>query len=160
MKARRRFTEQNNLHETIEIVYDQDDNKKYTNNVSKSRFPLQFSQNFVTNIVSGITNITNSASPATSTLDKNKENLNSDSDYLLESSAEEEFIMASRDRTGEFGNAVRSLQSRNITRSINQRDPQKAKLMQNYTEFMNMAKFIGKNLTSTYTKLEKLTLCK
>ncbi|KAL5281306.1 STX5 family protein [Megaselia abdita] len=153
MQARRRFAEHSNSHETIEIVYDEDDNKKY-NNVPKSRFALPFSQNFVTNIVSGITNITNSTN-----LTDNKENLISDSEFFLESSRpEEEFIMASRDRTNEFGNAVRSLQSRNITRSINQRDTTKAKQMQSYSEFMNMAKFIGKNLTSTYTKLEKLTL--
>lgn len=158
MKARRRFAEHNNSHETIEIVYDQDDNKKYNNVTPKSRFPFSQS-NFVTNIVSGISNIATTTLTAKD-LDKNKENLTSDSDFYLENSAEEEFIMASRDRTSEFGNAVRSLQSRNITRIVNQRDTTKAKQIQNYSEFMNMAKFIGKNLTSTYTKLEKLTLRK
>lgn len=148
--SRRRFAEHNS-HEAIEIDQ-QEDNKKY--NIRKGRFTSPFSQNFVTNIVSGITNITLSAEG-----NKDKENT-ADLDFYLENSDSEEFIMASRDRTSEFGNAVRSLQSRSITRSINQRDTTKAKQMQNYAEFMNLAKFIGKNLTSTYAKLEKLTLRK
>lgn len=72
---------------------------------------------------------------------------------------EEIFIMASRDRTGEFNNAIRSLQSRNITRAVNIRDPRKAKEVQSYSEFMMVAKYIGKNIASAYAKLEKLTLC-
>ncbi|XP_018804508.1 PREDICTED: syntaxin-5 [Bactrocera latifrons] len=71
---------------------------------------------------------------------------------------EEIFIMASRDRTGEFNNAIRSLQSRNITRAVNIRDPRKAKEVQSYSEFMMVAKYIGKNIASAYAKLEKLTL--
>lgn len=70
------------------------------------------------------------------------------------------FIMAARDRTGEFANAIRSLQSRNITRAVNIRDPRKAKQVQSYSEFMMVARFIGKNIASTYAKLEKLTMCK
>ncbi|TDG45386.1 hypothetical protein AWZ03_008152 [Drosophila navojoa] len=68
------------------------------------------------------------------------------------------FIMAARDRTGEFANAIRSLQSRNITRAVNIRDPRKAKQVQSYSEFMMVARFIGKNIASTYAKLEKLTM--
>ncbi|XP_011207010.2 syntaxin-5 [Bactrocera dorsalis] len=71
---------------------------------------------------------------------------------------EEIFIMASRDRTGEFNNAIRSLQSRNITRAVNIRDPRKAKEVQSYSEFMMVAKYVGKNIASAYAKLEKLTL--
>ncbi|XP_017464577.1 PREDICTED: syntaxin-5 isoform X2 [Rhagoletis zephyria] len=71
---------------------------------------------------------------------------------------EEIFIMASRDRTGEFNNAIRSLQSRNITRAVNIRDPRKAKEVQSYSEFMMVAKYIGKNIASAYAKLEKLTM--
>ncbi|KAH8402964.1 hypothetical protein KR222_001530 [Zaprionus bogoriensis] len=71
---------------------------------------------------------------------------------------QEIFIMAARDRTGEFSNAIRSLQSRNITRAVNIRDPRKAKQVQNYSEFMMLARFIGKNIASTYAKLEKLTM--
>lgn len=70
------------------------------------------------------------------------------------------FIMAARDRTGEFSNAIRSLQSRNITRAVNIRDPRKAKQVQSYSEFMMVARFIGKNIASTYAKLEKLTMRK
>ncbi|XP_030384326.1 syntaxin-5 [Scaptodrosophila lebanonensis] len=71
---------------------------------------------------------------------------------------QEIFIMAARDRTNEFANAIRSLQSRNITRAVNIRDPRKAKQVQSYSEFMNMARYIGKNIASTYAKLEKLTM--
>ncbi|KAM8716023.1 hypothetical protein ACLKA7_002981 [Drosophila subpalustris] len=71
---------------------------------------------------------------------------------------QEIFIMAARDRTGEFANAIRSLQSRNITRAVNIRDPRKAKQVQSYSEFMMAARFIGKNIASTYAKLEKLTM--
>lgn len=70
-------------------------------------------------------------------------------------------VMAARDRTLEFSNAVRTLQSRNVTRAvINIKDAKKAAQLQNYSEFMMIAKHIGKNIASTYTKLEKLTLCK
>ncbi|XP_017056508.1 syntaxin-5 [Drosophila ficusphila] len=68
------------------------------------------------------------------------------------------FVMAGRDRTGEFANAIRSLQARNITRAVNIRDPRKAKQVQSYSEFMMVARFIGKNIASTYAKLEKLTM--
>ncbi|XP_065355543.1 syntaxin-5 [Calliphora vicina] len=67
-------------------------------------------------------------------------------------------VMAARDRTGEFNNAIRSLQSRNISRAVNIRDPRKAKQVQSYSDFMMVAKMIGKNIASTYAKLEKLTL--
>lgn len=66
--------------------------------------------------------------------------------------------MTARDRSGEFASAIRSLQGRNIQRAVNLKDPRKAKHMQSYSEFMMIAKHIGKNIASTYTKLEKLTL--
>uniref|UniRef100_A0A182RVR5 t-SNARE coiled-coil homology domain-containing protein n=1 Tax=Anopheles funestus TaxID=62324 RepID=A0A182RVR5_ANOFN len=69
-----------------------------------------------------------------------------------------EFTMTARDRSGEFASAIRSLQGRNIQRAVNLKDPRKAKHMQSYAEFMMIAKHIGKNIASTYTKLEKLTL--
>lgn len=71
---------------------------------------------------------------------------------------EPEFIMTARDRSNEFANAIRSLQGRNIQRAVNVRDPRKAKQLQSYSEFMMIAKHIGKNIASTYTKLEKLTM--
>lgn len=73
---------------------------------------------------------------------------------------EEIVVMACRDRTGEFVNAIRSMQGRNIARAVNIRDPRKATQLQTYSEFMMIAKQIGKNIASTYSKLEKLTLCK
>lgn len=66
--------------------------------------------------------------------------------------------MMSRDRTTEFMNAIRSLQGRHMARTVAVRDPRKAKYIQSYAEFMMIARTIGKNIGSTYTKLEKLTL--
>lgn len=68
--------------------------------------------------------------------------------------------MAARDRTVEFSNAVRSLQGRNIARASNICDPKQAKQLQSYSEFMIIANNIGKSIACTYSKLEKLTLCK
>lgn len=68
-------------------------------------------------------------------------------------------VMASRDRTGEFASAIRAAQARNIQRAVNIKDPRKATQLQTYSEFMMIAKHIGKNIASTYSKLEKLTLC-
>jgi len=63
---------------------------------------------------------------------------------------------SSRDRTSEFRNTIRSLKGRNLNGhaggvkgTLNTR--------QN-TDFINIAKSIGKDITNTYTKLEKLTL--
>lgn len=69
-------------------------------------------------------------------------------------------VMTSRDRTNEFVTAIRSMQGRNIARAVAVRDPRKAKVIQTHSEFMHIAKSIGKNIASTYTKLEKLTLCR
>uniref|UniRef100_A0A1A9WM30 t-SNARE coiled-coil homology domain-containing protein n=1 Tax=Glossina brevipalpis TaxID=37001 RepID=A0A1A9WM30_9MUSC len=91
-------------------------------------------------------------------------NISSNSDFEIKESEEDLFdkeevvVMAARDRTSEFNNAIRSLQSRNISRAVNIRDPRKAKQVQSYSEFMMVAKLIGKNIASTYTKLEKLTM--
>lgn len=84
------------------------------------------------------------------------------SSWLDDDSLEERIIvvMTSKDRTNEFTTAVQSIQGRNIQRAVNIRDPKKAKQMQSYSEFMVVAKHVGKNIASTYTKLEKLTLCK
>lgn len=69
--------------------------------------------------------------------------------------------MSSRDRTKEFCNAVQSLQFRQIKTVVRQsQDPRKAKSLQSYREFMDTAKVIGKHISSTYAKLEKLTFCK
>lgn len=86
------------------------------------------------------------------------DNDDDDDDFGL-NRAPEINIMASRDRTGEFFNAIRSMQGRNVAKAVNIRDPRKATQMQSYSEFMMIAKHIGKNIASTYSKLEKLTIC-
>lgn len=68
-------------------------------------------------------------------------------------------VMAARDRTNEFISAVRSLQGRTLARPV-VRDERKAQILETYSQFMSMAKVISKNITSTYTKLEKLAMCK
>ncbi|XP_001602477.1 syntaxin-5 [Nasonia vitripennis] len=66
--------------------------------------------------------------------------------------------MTSRDRTQEFGNAIQMLQSKNISRAAVSRSPRQAKHLQSYSNFMLIAQNIGKNIASTYAKLEKLAL--
>lgn len=70
--------------------------------------------------------------------------------------------MTARDRTSEFTNAIRSMQSRNAARAsfANQQNPRHVRHIQSYSHFMMIAKNIGKNIASTYAKLEKLALCK
>lgn len=89
----------------------------------------------------------------------------SQDDYLEEDYQSEEFIepepvMAARDRTNEFVNTIQTLQGRSIQRAVALRDPKKSKAIQIHSEFMLIAKNIGRNISSTYAKLEKLTLCK
>ncbi|KAK6635988.1 Syntaxin-5 [Polyplax serrata] len=67
-------------------------------------------------------------------------------------------VMAARDRTKEFSNAIQNLQSRQTTKAINIRDPKKSVYVQSHAQFMVIARAIGKNIASTYSKLEKLTL--
>lgn len=66
--------------------------------------------------------------------------------------------MTARDRTNEFVNAIRTMQGRTLARTTSLRNPRRAKQMQSYSNFMMVAKSIGKNIASTYTKLEKLAL--
>ncbi|XP_032689793.1 syntaxin-5 [Odontomachus brunneus] len=70
--------------------------------------------------------------------------------------------MTSRDRTNEFVNAIRSMQSRSAARTAavgaTIQNPRRARQLQSYSNFMMTAKNIGKNIASTYTKLEKLAL--
>jgi syntaxin 5 len=70
--------------------------------------------------------------------------------------------MASRDRTKEFATTVRSLQGREMTRVATTavKDPRRQQNLFKYAEFMVIARTIGKNISSTYSKLEKLTMCK
>ncbi|CAL7944536.1 unnamed protein product [Xylocopa violacea] len=66
--------------------------------------------------------------------------------------------MTSRDRTNEFVNAIRTMQSRTVARTAVLQNPRRARQLQSYSHFMMIAKNIGKNIASTYTKLEKLAL--
>lgn len=91
---------------------------------------------------------------------QNNQNIYNPLDDFNQPEVEEIFVMTARDRSSEFSTCIRSLQGPNITRAVNLRDPKKVKQMQNYSEFMTTAKSIGRNIASTYTKLEKLTLCK
>ncbi|XP_066244729.1 syntaxin-5 [Euwallacea similis] len=83
-------------------------------------------------------------------------------DYLLEDHIDElnevDSVMTARDRTSEFVNTIQTLQGRNIARAVAARDPRKSKVIQSHSEFMLIAKNVGKNIASTYAKLEKLTL--
>lgn len=86
-------------------------------------------------------------------------------DYYLEGDhiedySEPEPVMTARDRTNEFINTIQTLQGRNITRAVAVKDPRKSKILQSHSEFMLIAKNIGRNIASTFAKLEKLTLCK
>ncbi|KAL2711959.1 syntaxin-5 [Vespula squamosa] len=66
--------------------------------------------------------------------------------------------MTARDRTNEFINTIRTMQDRTIVRTTNLQNPRRARQMQSYSNFMMVAKSIGKNIANTYTKLEKLAL--
>lgn len=90
---------------------------------------------------------------------------NVSSDYYLDeddldlNAIEREPVMTARDRTSEFINTIQTLQGRNIARAVAAQDPKRSKVIQSHSEFMLVAKNIGKNIASTYAKLEKLTLC-
>jgi len=72
--------------------------------------------------------------------------------------AAEVMSTSSRDRTSEFRNTVRSLKGRNLNgHAVGGKGANSLAVRQN-TDFINIAKSIGKDITSTYTKLEKLTL--
>lgn len=109
------------------------------------------SESFISTSILGSTLKTDSAPPPAP-------NSAGDTLDLLTNSPEIEFVMTARDRSSEFANTIRSLQGRNINRAVNIRDPKKVKQIQNYGEFMIVAKTVGKNIASTYAKLEKLTL--
>ena len=88
---------------------------------------------------------------------------NFNDDYLEEDCTEDytvpEPVMTSRDRTSEFINTIQSLQGRNIAVARGPRDVKSSQIIQNHREFSLIAKNIGRNIATTYTKLEKLMLC-
>ncbi|KAF7997071.1 hypothetical protein HCN44_005348 [Aphidius gifuensis] len=67
-------------------------------------------------------------------------------------------VMTSRDRSNEFANAIRTMQGRTVSRAVATKNPRQARNLQTYSNFMMIAKNIGKNIASTYTKLEKLAI--
>jgi len=69
-------------------------------------------------------------------------------------------VMAYKDRTGEFSAVLRSLQGRqmNGVPPMPQPAAPRSQELGTYSEFMRIAKLIGKDITNTYAKLEKLTL--
>lgn len=88
------------------------------------------------------------------------QNVYLEEDDRLQDLIEIEPSMSARDRTAEFANTIRSLQGRNISRAAAFNDVKKAKAIQGHSEFMLIAKNVGRNIANTYAKLEKLTLCK
>jgi len=66
-------------------------------------------------------------------------------------------MSSSRDRTAEFVNTVRSLQGRTLNGHPANFRPTNQAARQS-SDFMKIAKAIGKDITSTFTKLEKLTI--
>ncbi|MCL4146233.1 UNVERIFIED_CONTAM: hypothetical protein GTU68_051512, partial [Idotea baltica] len=65
--------------------------------------------------------------------------------------------MASRDRTQEFARIIRSQQGNLVNGAFPYKEGRKPKDYRQYAEFMQRAKLIGRNISSTYAKLEKLT---
>merc|ERR1711971_799123 len=66
---------------------------------------------------------------------------------------------SSRDRRAEFRNTVRLLKSRNLNKNGHiGRSNGTVLATREVSQFMDIARSIGKDITSTYTKLEKLTL--
>lgn len=66
-------------------------------------------------------------------------------------------LTSSRDRTAEFRNTVQSLRGRLINGHGGNRNAVSRATRQG-SDFINIAKSIGQDITNTYTKLEKLTL--
>lgn len=158
MQARRRFadTESDDSYPLV-ITEDHDEKKKY----SQNKWNIgSFLQQQLANVQfpSVNTQPNQQQQQQQHFVDISHSN-NKESSYFDDSDEEVTIVvMTARDRTSEFSNAIRSLQSRNITRAVNIKDPKRATQLQSYGEFMMIAKHVGKNIASTYTKLEKLTL--
>lgn len=177
MSARHRFPG-NDAGESTILTFDtssdvsfEDDNKyRKKEGISSWSFPkpTNFTKQLSSFTASAINNINQTITansqppPQQSSFQLGSSEFEVSADHLFFNRPEtqEIVVMASRDRTNEFANAIRSMQGRNIQRAVNIRDPRKAKQMQSYSEFMGVAKLVGRNIASTYTKLEKLTLRK
>lgn len=163
MQARRRFAgadvDEQSLTTVLVTDTDLNDEKKYS-----KRWNLRNISNHITTTSGNALRalVQQATSPLIDTRDTSVEPLlppqGYEEDFVEDLVKEDIVVMTARDRTTEFGNAIRSLQSRNISRAVNIKDPRRAKQIQSYSEFMMIAKYIGKNIASTYAKLEKLTL--
>lgn len=153
MQARRRFTDtESDDSFPLVITEDHDEKKKYSQNKWTIGSFLQQQFEYLQ-----IPSQPNHQQQQQHSVDNSHSNR--ESTYFDESDEEVTVVvMTARDRTNEFSTAIRSLQSRNITRAVNIKDPKRATQLQSYGEFMMIAKHVGKNIASTYTKLEKLTL--
>lgn len=162
MKARRRFagSESDDNFTLLVDTPEPEEDKKYAKKWNFRDFSLNTAQliggQLISSVVSPISTSFVEQQNQYSSLQNQSDNSVYDDFELPET---ELVIMASRDRTNEFATAVRSLQSRNIQRAVNIKDPRKARQLQSYSEFMMIARNIGRNIASTYTKLEKLALC-
>ncbi|KAG0722302.1 Syntaxin-5 [Chionoecetes opilio] len=65
--------------------------------------------------------------------------------------------MACRDRTQEFSRIVRSQQGSSHNGSVPHRDSKRPRDLRQYQDFMQRSRLIGRNISSTYAKLEKMT---
>ena len=65
-------------------------------------------------------------------------------------------LSSSRDRTAEFRTTVQSLKGRQMNGHGGTRAA--SRVAKQGSDFINIAKSIGQDITNTYTKLEKLTL--
>ncbi|XP_071529096.1 syntaxin-5 [Panulirus ornatus] len=69
----------------------------------------------------------------------------------------DDFDMASRDRTQEFARIVRSQQGSYSNGVLPHSEGKRPRDLRQYKDFMQRSKLIGRNISSTYAKLEKLT---
>ncbi|CAH1159606.1 unnamed protein product [Phaedon cochleariae] len=119
------------------------------------------SENETSVVVGGESYWTHSKSNTVSQLNSsypNNVSLDYFTDDFVEECIEPDPIMTARDRTSEFVNTIQTLQGRNIARAVAARDPKRSRALQNHSEFMLIAKNVGKNIANTYSKLEKLTV--
>ncbi|CAN8032116.1 unnamed protein product [Ixodes persulcatus] len=66
--------------------------------------------------------------------------------------------MTSRDRTSEFKSAAKLLQGRPGNGYLQRKQGHSERAVQEWAEFMHVARQIGKDIANTFSKLEKLTL--
>lgn len=103
---------------------------------------------------SGSETLNNSSNKVVEHWNKSASDWSSRSSHL---SSVEDIDMASRDRTQEFVRIVRSQQGSYSNGVLPHHDGKHPRDLHEYKDFMQRAKLIGRNISSTYAKLEKLT---